>query len=387
MTRKEFLRISSLLGLGLPLQASLTSCEKQTMTTNFEGKVLVIGAGIAGLSAGYLLQQQGIEFEILEAASTHGGRVKRTLDFADFPIPLGGEWLHIETSIFEEIVNDNTVEVSVNTKPYNATTDFGLSDGEQISISEAGLEEDRKFIGTSWLDFYEEYIIPSITTQIRYSTVVESIDYSGEKILVKTTTNQFSADKLILTVPVKILQQETISFTPALPGDKLEAINEVTVWDGCKAFIEFSEQFYPTFVDFEVSPETAGQKLYYDAAYGQNTTQHILGLFAVGSATIPYFERSGDDLINFMLNELDEIFDGKASASYLKHIFQNWTAEPHIGGAYINDHEKWRSVRTLGESVADKLFFAGADYTDGTDWGGAHTAARAAKTAVEEVLT
>ncbi|MEM9217781.1 MAG: hypothetical protein AAGD25_26010 [Cyanobacteria bacterium P01_F01_bin.150] len=47
------------------------------------------------------------------------------------------------------------------------------------------------------------------------------------------------------------------------------AIAKVRVWDGCKAFIEFSKKFYPAAVAFEITPETAGQKLYYDASYGQ----------------------------------------------------------------------------------------------------------------------
>ena len=95
---------------------------------------------------------------------------------------------------------------------------------------------------------------------------------------------------------------------------------------------------------------------------------------------------TGDDLINYMLDELDQIYNGQASANYVKHIFQNWNAEPHINAAYLFDHEDWRRVRTLGTSVNDKLYFAGEAYTDGEDWGSVHTAARAAKRAVEEMV-
>ena len=47
--------------------------------------------GFAGITAGHILQKQGIDFQILEAASTHGGRVKKASDFVDFPIDLGGD--------------------------------------------------------------------------------------------------------------------------------------------------------------------------------------------------------------------------------------------------------------------------------------------------------
>ena len=57
-------------------------------------KIIVIGAGAAGLTAGHLLEQRGIEFEILEAAPIYGGRVRKLEGFADFPIDLGAEWIH-----------------------------------------------------------------------------------------------------------------------------------------------------------------------------------------------------------------------------------------------------------------------------------------------------
>ncbi|MEM8895095.1 MAG: FAD-dependent oxidoreductase, partial [Bacteroidota bacterium] len=189
-----------------------------------------------------------------------------------------------------------------------------------------------------------------------------------------------------VTVPLKMLQNNSITFSPELPSDKLEAINTATVWDGCKAFIEFSEKFYPTFVPFITTPETAGQKLYYDAAYGQNTSQHILGLFAVGSEAQPYLQRTNEDLIDYMLNELDEIFDNQASATYVKHTFQNWNEEPYINGAYLFDYTDWRKLPALAATVEDKVLFAGEAYAFENDWGSVHAAARAAKRAVEELV-
>ncbi|MEM7512506.1 MAG: FAD-dependent oxidoreductase, partial [Bacteroidota bacterium] len=72
--------------------------------------------------------------------------------------------------------------------------------------------------------------------------------------------------------------------------------------------------------------------------------------------------------------------------TYVKHVFQNWNAEPFARGAYIYDQENWRRIRTLGESVDGKLFFTGAEYTTGDDWSSVHTAARSAKRAVEELV-
>lgn len=51
--------------------------------SKFSGNVLIIGAGAAGLSTGHLLEQRGIDFNILESSPTYGGRMKRTNTFGD----------------------------------------------------------------------------------------------------------------------------------------------------------------------------------------------------------------------------------------------------------------------------------------------------------------
>lgn len=386
MTRKEFIRMCGVFGITMPLQAAFSSCEKEEITPSSINKVIIIGAGAGGLTAGYLLNQQGVEVQILEASSTYGGRMKRTNDFASFPIPLGAEWLHVERGVFDEIVNDPSIQVTTQTTPYNLDEDYALYEGAEIGLDDVGFTIDQKFINATWFDFFDQYVVPSIEQKISYNKIVNTIDYTGDEVIVKTVDEEFRADRVIVSVPVKILQNGMINFSPALPENKTNAISEVTVWDGCKAFIAFSEQFYPAIIAFDLSEETEGQKLYYDAAYGQNTTENILGLFSVGANAQDYIQRSGDDLINYMLSELDEIFDGQASANYIKHTFQNWNAEPFANGAYVYDREDWRRIRTLGESVDNKLFFAGDAYTTGSDWGSVHAAARSAKRAVHELV-
>ena len=57
-------------------------------------KVIVIGAGIAGLSAAYHLKGAGIEATVLEARDRVGGRVWTNRDFADIPVEFGAELIH-----------------------------------------------------------------------------------------------------------------------------------------------------------------------------------------------------------------------------------------------------------------------------------------------------
>jgi len=84
MARKEFIKMCGLLGIVLPINTTHNSCSKEDITINQNEKVIIIGAGAGGLTAGHLLSQRGFAFEILEALDDYGGRMKRTKDFADY---------------------------------------------------------------------------------------------------------------------------------------------------------------------------------------------------------------------------------------------------------------------------------------------------------------
>lgn len=388
MDRRHFLQLCAQLGISAPFLTLTPGCRSQTQLPQLNGPVLIVGAGAAGLTAASLLHQAGVPVEILEANPYAGGRFKRNADFVDFPLPLGAEWIHVNPSILKEIVNDPSRTIEVDTTKYDPQKAYMLFEGQRISLREAEMSTDSKFIGSSWYDFFADYILPPLNPFIRYQEVVEVIDTSTRnEVTVQTNRGTYSGSNVIVTVPVKILQQDSIQFIPALPSWKRKAIRDVRVWEGCKAFIEFSDSFYPALIGFRIRPETAGQKLYYDAAYGQKTSHHVLGLFAVGSATKPYVDLSEQDRIQFMLQELDELFEGKASKTYKRHLFQNWQKEPTAQGAYVVDHENWRRVQKCGEPVGKRLYFAGDAYTDGSDWSSVHAAARSASRAVQKILT
>ncbi len=374
-----------MLGLGTPLLDTL-ALQNNQKKTSFSGNVVIVGAGAAGLSAGYLLKKQGIDFTILEARKVHGGRMKTNNDFADFPIPLGAEWTVANTGYMDQLVGNKTVSSKINTIGYTQNETYGVWYNNKLIFGDLGTLNYRKFLKSSWLDIFEKYITPTLAEHIRYETPVTSIDYSDSPIGIKTKSSEFKADRVIITTPLPLLQNKKIQFRPQLPKKKLNAINNLVVWDGFKAFIEFKEKFYPAFVDVLIHPKTDGQLSYYDASYGQKTNKNILGLFSVGKPAKKYSQLTDLELKNYMLNKLDKIFDGKATSNYVKHIKQDWSKEPYAGGAYINDHANPKTVATVKESVDEKLFFAGDCYTDGNDWGNVHNAIESAQQCVQKIL-
>lgn len=382
MERKDFIKLSTLFGIGLPFSSVFA---KNLVSDYKNQKIIIIGAGAAGLSCAYFLTQLGVDFELLEASSECGGRMKHTTTFTDFPIPLGAEWIHSRKDVFSQIVNEPGVSVEVETKAYGSDTRYAYISNGKMS-EERARDKDLKFVGSSWFDFFEKHITPKVKDKIALNTLVKFIDYSKDEIIVKTNDRNYTGNKVVVTVPVKVLQDNDIQFSPKLPLKQREAINNIKVWEGFKAFFEFKEKFYHTATEYKIRPKESGQKLYYDAAYGQRSDKNILGLFTVGVCAKEFYDLTDEAVKEKILQELDDLYDGKASKNYVKHITQNWGKEPFIKAAYVHDFEDWKLVEKLGKQIQNKVYFAGGAYTDGEDWENVHTAALSAKKVAEKMF-
>lgn len=373
MTRKEFIEKSLIMGVGLPFLSSslLASCGKDdsifpNFQTNFSGKVIIVGAGAAGLAAGYLLKRFGVEFEIIEAAPVYGGRLKKASNFADFPIDIGAEWIHTDPKILSDISNNPNSAADIEFIVYNPQTIKSWKNGKLKSHNFiSNFYSEWKFKNSTWFDFFEQYIVTEIRDKIILDTPITNINYQGDKVLLASDNNEtFEADKVLITIPIKILQNEQIAFQPALPSDKKEAINNISMGDGIKIFIEFKEKFYPDILAFGNIFQALNEedKFVYDAAFRKDSNKHILGLFAINDKARAYTQLSSEqEIIEKFMAELDEMFDGKASANYVKHIIQNWSEEPYIQGAYSYSFEgnQKNIVAAINEPLMNRIYFAG----------------------------
>lgn len=372
MKRKEFIKNSMALGIGIPLLSLLLeSCGESNdlypdIESNFSGRVIVVGAGSAGLIAGYLLDKYNIDFQIIEASPVFGGRVKRSDNFADFPIDLGGEWIHEDPSVLARLISNPSINANIEIINYSPETIYNWNNNKLKKQNWASnFYSEYKFKNTTWFGFFEKYIVPGISNKITYNSPISEINYSDEKVLVKNTNGDiFQADKVLVTVPIKILQGGIIRFIPDLSSEKRAAINSVEMPDGLKVFIEFSEKFYPDilFTGSLLAELSASDKIFYDAAFRKDSDKNIFGLFTVGEKASAYTSLNSDtEIINKVIGELDEIFDGKASQTYIKHIIQNWSKEPFIQGSYSSEFNESESttINTLLEPLNNKVYFAG----------------------------
>ncbi len=392
LTRREVLRVAALLDVGSAVGACASSGVQDDARASAVGdraiadaaSVVVIGAGAAGMSTAYFLGRAGVDVTVLEASSTHGGRIKTSTDFVDFSDSAWAEWIHVNKRILESIVDDDSVTVETEVSTYGEEHEAWTWDGATLTNDGLSYDPDLKFVGDTWLTFYEQYIVPAIENRIVADSRVTNVAQTDAGVaVVDASGGRWEADAVVVSVPIQVMKDRDISFDPPLPADKVAAFDEAFVWGGMKVFIEFAEKFWPSSLLIDGAYSRDGQKLWYDASQGQRSDRHVLGLFSVGDQAQPYQQQTEESLLPFVLSELDAIFDGIASDTYVQHISQNWNAEPYIRQAYFADLGDWRLPPRMREPVDGRIFFAGDAYTDGEDWSSVHTAAQSARDAFD----
>lgn len=394
----------------------------------------MIGAGAAGLYAGSLLKARGIDFTVLEASGTYGGRMGKVVGFANYPIDTGAKWLHGRRNIAGDLINEaGTVIVEDNGEPvywFNDAVveslprdlyvfegnglpdlsywDYAVSRGfgpeyrylvealagdygaaaSELSVYFSNLEElnwssgnsDYKFQQT-YFDFIESQFAFQVQEHLKLNTVVRSIDYSTDQILVTDASGmEHVADKVILTVPITVLKDADIVFSPPLPSQKTEAFAKIGMGPGMKVFLRFNTRFYDEYL-FGGALCVA----YLDDSTGKAVSDNVLLAFVMGEQAAYLDSLESDEAITeALLQELDTIYAGQASAAFVNARVENWTRHPYIRGAYSFSTVGMGNARSIAAaSVANKLFFAG----EAMNLNGHHqTVQGAMETAEREIL-
>ena len=91
MNKREFLRALTLMVLG---GGATTVLGGQRHPRGTAPRVLVIGAGLAGLAAAQSLRRAGCPVVVLEARERIGGRLWTSTRWPEMPVDLGASWIH-----------------------------------------------------------------------------------------------------------------------------------------------------------------------------------------------------------------------------------------------------------------------------------------------------
>ena len=414
MDRRHFIKRSTLLSIGGMLIPStfLSACRKENLfeDINYEGKIIIIGAGAAGLYAAYILKSKGINFQILEASANYGGRLGKLTGFANFPIDLGAQWLHGKNNILGDLIKKSNTKITlddsgtkywfnnqlVNSLPQDTNIfegddlpdisykDYALQKGlgdeykyiveniagdqgaaaSRLSVFGNNVDEenwnsgddDFKFQET-FFDLIENQIASKVKDKILLNTIVSKIDYSQSEIIITDSHNNiYSAGKVIITVPIPVLKSGDIQFIPALPNEKTTAFSKIGMDGGMKVFLKFSNKFFDQ--NIIGGPICAA---YADESIGKAQNDNVLLAFIMGEQE-EYLTPLGSDaaITTALLQELDVMYNGQATASFIASHVQNWTTNPFVKGAYSYSTIGMGDARKISsQSINKKLYFAG----------------------------
>lgn len=139
MQRRDFLTLLS----ATLLSAIQTSTVQANVPMLAKKRIIVIGAGLAGLAAAKSLQAQGHEVVVLEGRARIGGRIWTSTKWADMPLDLGATWIHGVTGNPLTTLAQ-TLKAKQFATSYDNSICYNTSGKALSSAEEAALEKLRK---------------------------------------------------------------------------------------------------------------------------------------------------------------------------------------------------------------------------------------------------
>ena len=386
-------------------------------------RIIVVGAGISGLTAAKRLQENGFQVLVLEAQKSHGGRIKT--DYSKgHPIELGASWIHgpnnnpvtkiakkVEVKTY--LTDDNSLKIydskgklldnktsNIEYEKYvNALTQIEKSSNKNESFekvfhekySDKSSDDLWQYMLSAYLEFDvggdisnlsskyfyydeefngEDKIITNgynlITDHlakdlnIQYYTKVDSIKYENDKVEVISEYQKYKADAAIVTVPLGVLQKEKIKFIPSLPDKKIEAIKRLKMGTVNKYILKWDSAFWDTKTQyFGITTKEKGAFNYF---MNCKTFQdkNILMTFSFGNESIELENKSDSTIKEQIMKNLKLMFGNNIPYPNFM-IRTKWNSDNFTFGSYsyASVGSKKNDFKTISKSIKNKVFFAG----------------------------
>jgi monoamine oxidase len=144
ITRRDALKAGGLLSAGLALAActpsnneTAASATAPASTTPHDARVVVVGAGLAGMTAAYRLSQAGVPVRLYEARDRLGGRCWTARGFADGQTAEhGGEFIDTRHVHIRQLARDLGLGLDDLWKGYAAGAGYPrIVDGKELSVA------------------------------------------------------------------------------------------------------------------------------------------------------------------------------------------------------------------------------------------------------------
>lgn len=196
------------------------------------------------------------------------------------------------------------------------------------------------------------------TARVLTGHPVTAIDYQGAAVKVQCQNGpRFVADKVIITVPLAVLQQEQIQFDPPLPAGHQQAIARLGMGQGLKLRLQFSKVFWKKRLRQLINTDGLFHFWIPDPA------QAVMMVFYVAAAAEALDEQAA---LARVMDTLRTAFALDIAPLLVSSQLENWSANPFIGGLYSFDAIGSEGARTqLQTPVANRLYLAGEATVEG----------------------
>lgn len=259
-------------------ESGLRAAEAVYNTTEAES-VAIVGAGVSGLAAAAWLTNEDYDVTVLEARRRAGGRILTDRSLG-MPLDLGASWIHGTDG---NPLTDLAGAQGLGTRATDETYVIRGGDGREISDADApawleNVLEVQHSLGADADDVNgsayradtdydgDEVILPggydrvlsgmSAGLDIRFGHVLTHVDVDEDGVRLRDSEGrEASFDAVILTVPLGVLKQGAITFSPPLPRWKTDAISRLGMGTLDKVYLRYDEVFWDTDVTWIATPE------------------------------------------------------------------------------------------------------------------------------------
>ncbi|MEM7242018.1 MAG: FAD-dependent oxidoreductase [Pseudomonadota bacterium] len=247
--------------------------------TTDAGSVAIVGAGVSGLTAALWLSEEGYDVTVFEARDRIGGRVW-TDHRLGVPLDLGASWIHgTDGNPLTNLAEAQRVRIVATDDTYVARGGDGreMTDTETPEWLENVLSVQHTFGADTkdinarayWSDSDydgDEVIFPdgydqlfrgaSAALDIRLGHVLKQVRIDEDGVGLRDSEGrEASFDAVILTVPLGVLKQGGITFSPRLPRRKLDAVARLGMGTLDKVYLRYSDVFWDKDVTWIATPE------------------------------------------------------------------------------------------------------------------------------------
>lgn len=138
----------------------------------------------------------------------------------------------------------------------------------------------------------------------------DKLNPAGKVCLKNQRGETFTAKHVIITVPLTILKDGDISFTPALPTSKKKAIDGIEMRGALKIVCRFTSQFWPDDLKLIYNVRGFVSQIW---MYSRDSTDnhekcHLVAGFETAAPAEEKIYLSGEEVLRGFLTQLDEIF-------------------------------------------------------------------------------